>query len=518
MAHVDATTLSLLALGEDIDADYGHVLDCPRCHSELTSLRRTVALAEQGDLTDEDILGLPAYEPPSHVWSRIQDEMLAPCGDPQRRRIVCPNWSVAASVALGLVLGGGIVHMAAAGPDAPASGQYAQMSRVIATAALTPAGKKGAAQASAEVISDGRSARVVVHAQGMPRRPGDRYRVELREPDGARIELGDITAPEMTFDVPAGAELPKGLDVEILSAPAGSPDSAAKPVLSGAVTPAPQGPGLSAGPEAVSAATLESLTARSLPGAGPAVSAFSAGSAAATQLSRSGVPAPGTTPAGPVTEPTGVPTTTSDAGEALLPGSPGSAPVSAAEPGSSTASPTVPGSPVGPSPAPQVRPGQSGAGAPGSGSVPTEGPVPSPGSSSTAGSSPAVPGSGSAGSSAASSATAGSSITSGPSSLLAPPGGPVSATGTTATATTTGASSSPASTETSPGKSSSTSPTTKRKKRKKRVKSVPLAGAPSASRRPASTPEARKVPTPSPAATPSPSSLASRVQSEPPIP
>ena len=54
-------SLSLLALGEQIDADLdGHIDECPDCQAELAALRRTVALGRYSVENDNDLPTTPS--------------------------------------------------------------------------------------------------------------------------------------------------------------------------------------------------------------------------------------------------------------------------------------------------------------------------------------------------------------------------------------------------------------------------------------------------------------------------
>ena len=71
MHHPTADDLTLLALGETVDAAAAHVQDCPRCDGEVRALRATVATARRSDM-------LELEPPPPAVWQRIAGELGIP--------------------------------------------------------------------------------------------------------------------------------------------------------------------------------------------------------------------------------------------------------------------------------------------------------------------------------------------------------------------------------------------------------------------------------------------------------
>lgn len=71
MTHIDAATLTLLAMGESVEFDVTHAWSCPRCGEELRALRRVVDLARQGEVSDEEILQIPPRIPPPSLWEQI---------------------------------------------------------------------------------------------------------------------------------------------------------------------------------------------------------------------------------------------------------------------------------------------------------------------------------------------------------------------------------------------------------------------------------------------------------------
>lgn len=70
MFHPDDETLAGLALGEDVVlGDDEHVRSCGECSATIESIRQTAQLVRSGSRAT------PLVAPPSHVWSRIEEEL-----------------------------------------------------------------------------------------------------------------------------------------------------------------------------------------------------------------------------------------------------------------------------------------------------------------------------------------------------------------------------------------------------------------------------------------------------------
>lgn len=228
MPHLEHDRLVFLALGEtEADAgESGHLSGCPRCRTELETIRYVGQVgAETQDLTD-----LP--EPADHVWQRIMAELDGPAADLDRpaadldrpttgldpstaapapstaapapvvplrpgrrsrrwpRRWVPVVTAIAAAIA-GVV--GTVTVVRLVSPPPPAG------SDVVASAALAAFGDAPAdAAGEARVFDDGR---LHLHVAGLPR-PAGYYQVWLIDPDtmqmfpvGTLADAADVLMP-----------------------------------------------------------------------------------------------------------------------------------------------------------------------------------------------------------------------------------------------------------------------------------------------------------------------------------
>ncbi|WFE27202.1 anti-sigma factor [Solwaraspora sp. WMMD791] len=227
MPHLEHDRLVFLALGEtEADAgESGHLSDCPRCRTELETIRYVGQIgAEAQDLAD-----LP--EPADHVWRRIVAELDGPATgrDPATSEVhespagptpapaaapapapapapVVPlrtgrrsrrwprRWlpvvtAIAAAIA-GVVGTVAVVRLASPPPAG---------SDVVASAALAAFGDAPAdAAGEARVFDDGR---LHLHVAGLPR-PAGYYQVWLIDPDtmqmfpvGTLADAADVLMP-----------------------------------------------------------------------------------------------------------------------------------------------------------------------------------------------------------------------------------------------------------------------------------------------------------------------------------
>lgn len=207
LARVES--LSLLALGEQIDADLdGHIDECPDCQAELAALRRTVALGRYGVENDND---LPTTPSPA-VWERITAELGAPAGsahhsgrqpasDERRSWRYWVGVAAAAVVIAAAGTGGGYLAGRNVTPSVPPVTATAQLSQM-------PGGPSGVG-GSAKVHKTATGPQVSVQATNLPERDGY-YEVWLYNPDTeSMVAIG--TLPR---DGAASFPVPPGLDVD----------------------------------------------------------------------------------------------------------------------------------------------------------------------------------------------------------------------------------------------------------------------------------------------------------------
>ena len=201
MSHLDADTIALIALGEQVDAqDLDHVTSCSKCQSQLDELRAVVATARS--ITHDDRL----VSPPDSVWAGIaqavdgapsNDPAVAPAAaTPQRRA----SW-FALAASIGIVIGGLGTFAAVeftSSDTAPA---------VIAQANLEPL-RSGEQPAQAMVQQvDGKDV-LVVKANSLPVTDGF-YEVWLLAPDAqSMVSVGMLdTNDSGSFPLPPGMDL-----------------------------------------------------------------------------------------------------------------------------------------------------------------------------------------------------------------------------------------------------------------------------------------------------------------------
>ncbi|MFY1695318.1 anti-sigma factor [Solwaraspora sp. WMMA2101] len=224
MPHLEHDRLVFLALGEtEADAgESGHLSGCPRCRTELETIRYVGQVgAETQDLTD-----LP--EPADHVWQRIVAELDEPAAGhdpvpsgvdeptaapapaptsavpapapvvplrPGRRSRRWPRQWVPVVTAIAAAIAGvvGTVTVVRLVSPPPAG------SEVVASAALAAFGDAPAdAAGEARVFDDGR---LHLHVAGLPR-PAGYYQVWLIDPDtmqmfpvGTLADAADVLMP-----------------------------------------------------------------------------------------------------------------------------------------------------------------------------------------------------------------------------------------------------------------------------------------------------------------------------------
>ncbi|WP_407317699.1 anti-sigma factor [Isoptericola halotolerans] len=209
--HVDPEVLALVGLGEDGAAsrdDHAHLTDCAVCRTEIDSLAQVASVARADDA------GLVA--PPPEVWDRVRDELGLAQDDPQpapvvdlaaRRRRPSPLWAAAAaSVALVVGVGGGVVWERSRAPEAPTVVDPV----AVAEARLEPLPDwpSSAGRAVVEEDPEG-NLEVVVTVDDAGAGAGAGYREVwlLAEDLSGMVSLGVLRGSSGTFPVPAGLDL-----------------------------------------------------------------------------------------------------------------------------------------------------------------------------------------------------------------------------------------------------------------------------------------------------------------------
>ncbi len=209
MQHVDPELLTLLALGEPLDADPAvadHLGRCPTCQAEVAGLRRTAALAREG------VEHRDAPAPPAELWDRIAAEAgvgpvphgrhaapREPAPSPRtRRRWVRPLAALVAAAAVGVA---GTV--AVLRPWEPGPGTV-----TASAATLTPVGGGPRAVSGRAVVVQGPDGpQLDVTARGLPLQLGY-YEVWVFDGGRNMVSVGVLDA-----DSAAALPLPPTLDL-----------------------------------------------------------------------------------------------------------------------------------------------------------------------------------------------------------------------------------------------------------------------------------------------------------------
>ena len=242
MSHLDPEQLALIALGEPVasPAEREHLTSCPVCAADVTELSHAAGVAR----STMDDLELEA--PPGRVWGRIADELglaaeigpdeaagvagvadvdpgatddrssspsrgaaqtvtdaeaaaaaSVPSSSTRPRRGHRGWWALAASVALVLVIGGGV--WLGLGTVAPTS---------IASASLAAFPDHPKAIGSAEVDESRDGTRTLtVTLKGASSSADYREVWLIRNDGGALISLGVLDGSKGSFAIPAGVDL-----------------------------------------------------------------------------------------------------------------------------------------------------------------------------------------------------------------------------------------------------------------------------------------------------------------------
>ncbi|HYO85037.1 MAG TPA: hypothetical protein VES01_01045 [Dermatophilaceae bacterium] len=350
MAHIDAGTLSLLALGEDVDFDAVHAWNCQRCGDQIRQLRRVVAVARHGDVGELDVSSFGPSHPSEALWERIDAQRDCEA-DPPERRIVWSNWGVAASMLLTLVVGAGAVDISdrPSPPDGHLAGVVAAQPAEAETVRLLGSVELMSVQHLARPIATGQVAQLgqrrilSLTMHHLPQLPGGSYFVTVEDRrTNAVFQLGSFPVSSARAEFPFPPGLPTLADavVGISVAPAGVTATAARRTMAtGAVMPSPaprliRAPGVSAPPVTALGVPFAPLAPPATKPASPSIGAAPpGGSLTKTSQTQLFVPLPSgpssTNPLPPSgssgnPDPGAVPGTIPGSGSGLLPGqSPG---------------------------------------------------------------------------------------------------------------------------------------------------------------------------------------------------
>ncbi len=284
MTHIDAATLTLLAMGESVEFDVTHAWSCPRCGEELRALRRVVDLARQGEVSDEEILQIPPRIPPPSLWEQI-DAQRHCTAEPPRKRIVWPNWSVAASLIVALLAGATIIDLVEdRGPTVSAS-ERQPLEHMVATVALKPLPGAGRASANGKVVVKGGAKVLTLKAQHLRRDPAGTYQVALRvNRTTAAVALGTLAQDDEQFVLPSGVPVDRGVEIEVHFTPNDTTRATPRSIMAGQVTlvadPIAVAPPAVAAAAPTSSANIAGTVAASRTTFGPASNTTSAAPAA----------------------------------------------------------------------------------------------------------------------------------------------------------------------------------------------------------------------------------------------
>ncbi len=200
MSHLDADSLTLLALGEEAETADRHLAACEICRDELASLRRVVAAGRAIDLSET----IP--DPPASLWAGIADQLGI---DPETTRIATgsrrrrPLALALAAAACIAALAVATVILSNREPDLVAEAQLA---------ALDGSGVEGTASL---VRTDGGLA-LRLDVEGLPD-PDGYYEVWLlAEGEDGLISLGPLAGKD-AYPLPAGLQ-PEAFPVVDVSA------------------------------------------------------------------------------------------------------------------------------------------------------------------------------------------------------------------------------------------------------------------------------------------------------------
>lgn len=221
MDHLDPDQLTAFALDPDSDEERAneHLASCPRCRSELQTMRAVTSRARAAGRAE------PVPVPPEHVWENVVRELTA-SGDmgPRtvRETVRWQPWALAAALVLLAVVAAGVL-LPATGTD------------LVATATLEPLAQ--VARARAELVTDDDQRVLTIDDLELPVIDGY-YELWLLTADGQRlISLGPVS-DQARVDVPETIDTGQFSLVDISrELPDGDPSHSGDSVLRGPLEP-----------------------------------------------------------------------------------------------------------------------------------------------------------------------------------------------------------------------------------------------------------------------------------------
>lgn len=221
MAHLDPDRLAALALDRDGDEEHAddHLSSCPRCRSELATMREVTARARRAGPPE------PVPVPPAHVWDDVVRELTA-SGDlaPRtvRETVRWQPWALAAALVLLVVVAAGVLL--------PTTGND-----LVATATLEPLAQ--VTQARAELVTEGDRRTLSIEDLDLPPIDGYYELWLLGGDDDGMVSLGPISGQERV-DVPPAVDTSRFSVVDISREPLdGDPAHSTDSVLRGPLEP-----------------------------------------------------------------------------------------------------------------------------------------------------------------------------------------------------------------------------------------------------------------------------------------
>lgn len=235
MDHLDPDHLTAFALDPESNEERSneHLSSCPRCRSELRTMREVTARARSAGRPD------PISVPPGHVWDNIVRELTASgdlgsgdfgSGDlgandrsprPARRTVRWQPFALAAALVLLVVMAAGVLL--------PATND------IVATAALEPLAQVSGARA--ELVSDGDQRTLTIADLDLPPIDGYYELWLLGNDDDGMVSLGPITGQEQVA-VPPAVDTTRFAVVDISREPSdGDPTHSTDSVLRGPLEP-----------------------------------------------------------------------------------------------------------------------------------------------------------------------------------------------------------------------------------------------------------------------------------------
>lgn len=210
MAHYDAETLGLIALGESDAASDGlrHLDTCATCAAEVSSLRNVVAAGRAGK-------DAPLAEPPADLWDRISAQLqhdsdntsadtaseaanVVPLSSARRERSNrgrMMTWIGVAAAAVGLIAGVAITSLVTTKSDAP---------KTVASAPLEGEAVKAAHGTATLTYNKQQQPELLITVVNLPKSDHGFYEVWLMNATPVRfVALGVLGADHTgTFQLP----------------------------------------------------------------------------------------------------------------------------------------------------------------------------------------------------------------------------------------------------------------------------------------------------------------------------